>query len=476
MTINDAEIIVQLTAMLGTNAVLHEDEDIGRYIRDWAGNQLGRPLAIVRPRSTEEVSQVVRFCHEHGIASVPQGGHTGLVGGALPDDVRPELVISLERMNRIRSIDPLSFTMAVDSGCVLEEAKQAAAEQSCFFPLSLGAQGSCQIGGNIATNAGGVNVLRYGMMRQLVLGLEVVLPDGRIWNGMKGLHKDNRGYNLTQLFIGSEGTLGVVTGAVLKLFPLPEQSQTALLAVPSVEAAVKLYTLARRACSDLLSAFELIPRQCMELAFEASSQLSDPLDNEYSYYVLMELAAAGPVDLTTMLEHLLERGMEEEMVLDGVLASSSAQSAQLWQIRESMVEGQLMRGKHLRTDVSVPIASIAACVAEASEAMAAISTEAIVIAYGHIGDGNLHINVLPPTDQSDAALSELFHRLEEALFEVVDRFDGSISAEHGIGRTKQAAYLARSTDTEQQLFAGIKHVFDPQGLMSAGRILPPDQT
>lgn len=476
MTIGNAEIIARLTAMLGAGAVLHAEEDLGRYVRDWAGQRLGMPLAVARPRSTEEVARVVRFCHAHGIAAVPQGGHTGLVGGALPDDVRPELVISLERMNRIRAIDPLSFTMAVDGGCVLEEVKRAAAEQACFFPLALGAQGSCQIGGNVATNAGGVNVLRYGMMRQLVLGLEVVLADGRIWNGMTGLHKDNRGYDLAQLFIGSEGTLGIMTGAVLKLFPLPEQSQTALLAVPSVAAAVRLYTLARRACSDLLSAFELIPRRCMELAFGASPQLSDPLDGEYPYYVLMELAATGPLDLSAMLEHLLERGMEEEAVLDGVLASGSVQSAQLWQIRESMVEGQLLHGEHLRTDVSVPIAAIAACVAEASAAVAAISADATVIAYGHIGDGNLHINVLPPPGLQGSALSALFHRLEEAIFAVVDRFDGSISAEHGIGRTKQTAYLARSTDVERQLLAGIKRVFDPQGLMSGGRILPLEQS
>ncbi|MCH4562115.1 FAD-binding oxidoreductase [Halomonas sp. EGI 63088] len=466
------EIIEHLTAMLGASGVLHESGDCERYRRDWAGHELGAPLAVVRPKNTEEVAQVVGFCHEHRVCMVPQGGHTGLVKGALPDSRYPEVVISLERMTRIRHIDPLNFSMAVDSGCILEQVKRVAEEHDCFFPLSLGAQGSCQIGGNIATNAGGVNVLRYGMMRELVLGMEVVLPNGEIWNGMQALHKDNRGYNLQQLFLGSEGTLGIVTGAVLKLSPRPEQSQTALLALPSVEAAVRLYAQARRACSDLLSAFELIPRQCMELAFEASPQLSDPLDTAYPHYVLLELDATGPVDLAGMLEHLLEASMESEVVLDGVLASSGQQADQLWLIRESMVEGQLLRGEHLRTDVSVPISAISRCVEQATAAVSAIEPKATTIAYGHIGDGNLHINVLPPADMAKDQLSHLLGRLETAIFEVVDRCDGSISAEHGIGRSKQEALLARSSETELKLLAGIKAVFDPHHLMGAGRILP----
>ncbi len=448
------DIVECLSAMLGAGGVLHESSDCERYRRDWAGQELGAPLAVVRPRNTDEVARVVGFCHEHRVRMVPQGGHTGLVKAALPDSRCPEVVISLERMTRIRHIDPLNFSMALDSGCILEEVKRVAEEHDCFFPLSLGAQGSCQIGGNIATNAGGVNVLRYGMMRELVLGMEVVLPNGEIWNGMEALHKDNRGYNLQQLFIGSEGTLGIVTGAVLKLSPRPEQSQTALLALPTVEAAVQLYAQARRACSDLLSAFELIPRQCLELAFEAAPQLSDPLDEAYPYYVLLELAATGPVDLPGMLEGLLEAGMENEVVLDGVLASSMAQADQLWLIRESMVEGQLLRGEHLRTDVSVPISAIAECVEQASEVVATLSPESLVMAYGHIGDGNLHINVLPPAETPAEALPALFEQLEGAIFTVVDGFDGSISAEHGIGRSKQAAYLARLTATERRLLAG----------------------
>lgn len=469
---SETDFISALIDLLGPNGMLREVADMPRYTRDWAGHELGQPLAVARPASTEEVAAVVKLCHEHGVAMVPQGGHTGLVGSAFPGLDGRELVISLERLNRIRDVDPINFSMTVDAGCILEEVKRAAEEHDCDFPLSLGAQGSCQIGGNIATNAGGLNVLRYGMMRQLVLGLEVVLPDGRIWNGLHSLHKDNRGYSLQQLLLGSEGTLGIVTGAVLKLSPRPDQTATALIGLPSVEAVISLYGLARRGCSDLLSAFELIPRRCLELAMIASQRLSDPMDDAYPWYVLMEVTATGPVDLQAMIEDLLERGMEQDLVLDGVLASSGAQAEHLWQFRESMLEGQRMQGEHLRTDVSVPISSIAAFFARAQAAVAEASPDSEVIAYGHVGDGNLHFNILPPHSLSDDEKSALLHELETRVFEVLDDFHGSISAEHGIGRVKQDAYLQRLSPVERELLGGIKAVFDPKGLMSSGRILP----
>lgn len=472
MNASKADVINELTALLGERGVLDDPQDLERYTTDWGGDRLGTPLAVVRPRSTEEVAAVVRFCHERRIAMAPQGGHTGLVGGALPDMDRPELIISLERQRRIRQLDPLGFTMTVDAGCILEEVKRAAEAEDCYFPLALGAQGSCQIGGNIATNAGGVNVLRYGMMRELVLGLEVVLPDGRIWDGLKALRKDNRGYRLQQLFIGSEGTLGIVTGAVLKLLPRPQRSLTALLAVASVDAAVQLYGRARRECSDLLSAFELIPRLGMELAFEAASQLTDPLAARYPYYVLLELSSSGPVELDGLFERFLEQGMHSGLLLDGAMAANVAQAQRFWLIREAMVEGQRMRGEHLRTDVSVPISHIAQFVEQASAAVAETSPQATVLVYGHVGDGNLHFNILPPTDLAAEEASCLLQLLEGIIFAEVDRFDGSISAEHGIGRAKQEAYLARITETELSLLAGIKQLFDPLVLMNAGRIIP----
>lgn len=462
----------ELTILLGERGLLREPDAMARYVSDWAGDTLGMPLAVARPADTTEVAEVVRRCYAQGVAMTPQGGHSGLVAGALPAASGQELVISLERLNNVRTIDPTNFTITVDAGCILENVKLAAAEHDCDFPLSLGAQGSCQIGGNIATNAGGLNVLRYGMMRELVLGLEVVLPDGRVLDSLNALHKDNRGYDLQQLFLGSEGTLGIVTGAVLKLSPRPTQNRTALLGLPCVQSVIDLYGLARRDCCDLLTAFELIPRHCIELAIEATPELRDPLERAYPWYVLMEVAATGPVDLAAMLEQLLETGMERELVLDGALAASDTQSAQLWQFRESMLEGQRRRGEHLRTDISVPISAIADFVARASEVVMGASPECEILAYGHVGDGNLHFNILPPTTLADADKKAHLHALEEQLFAVLDEFQGSISAEHGIGRTKQAAYLSRLSPIERELMDGVKTLFDPKGLMNPGRILP----
>lgn len=464
----------ELTSLLGERGLLREPDAMARYVSDWAGDTLGMPLAVARPADTTEVAEVVRRCYAHGITMTPQGGHSGLVAGALPAASGKELVISLERLNSVRAIDPINFTITVDAGCILENVKLAAFEHDCEFPLSLGAQGSCQIGGNIATNAGGLNVLRYGMMRELVLGLEVVLPDGRVLDSLNALHKDNRGYDLQQLFLGSEGTLGIVTGAVLKLSPRLTQNRTALLGLPSVQAVIDLYGLARRDCCDLLTAFELIPRRCIELAIEATPELRDPLESAYPWYVLMEVAATGPVDLGAMLEQLLETGMERELVLDGALASSASQSAQLWQFRESMLEGQRRRGEHLRTDISIPISAIPDFVTRASDVIMNASPECEIIAYGHVGDGNLHFNILPPIALPNADKKAHLHALEEQLFDVLDEFHGSINAEHGIGRTKQAAYLARLSPIERELISGVKNLFDPKGLMNPGRILPSD--
>ncbi|MCG6539004.1 FAD-binding oxidoreductase [Pseudomonas sp. KSR10] len=473
MKISRQQMLEGLVSILGEAGVMRDAQDFQRYVSDWSGSHLGTPLGVVRPADTAQVAAVVRFCAQHGIPMSPQGGHTGLVGGALPDRTRPELVISLERLNRVRQLDPIGFTMTVDAGCVLEQVKQAAEAADCYFPLALGAQGSCQIGGNIATNAGGVNVLRYGMMRELVLGLEVVLPDGRVWESMNALRKDNRGYNLQQLFIGSEGTLGIVTGAVLKLSPRPQRTLTAWLAVASAADAVLLYTRARRECCELLSAFELVPRIGMELAFEAIPLLSDPLSEPHPFYVLLELSVSGPLDLRGLFDGFLERAMSDGLVHDGALASSGEQARRLWLIREGMVEGQRLRGEHLRTDVSVPISSIAAFVEQASQAVAEISPQATTLVYGHIGDGNLHFNILPPLGLDNEAVSALLLHIEDVIFAVLDRFNGSISAEHGIGRIKQQAYLSRMAPEDVQLLNGLKALFDPMDLMNAGRIVLP---
>lgn len=465
-------LIADLAALLDAGGLITASADMERYRSDWPGYRGAQPLAVVRPATTQQVADVVSYCHRHDVPLVPQGGHSGLVGGALPDADTPELVLSLERLASIREIDPINFTMSVDAGCVLQSVKDAAEEADCDFPLSLGAQGSCQIGGNISTNAGGLNVLRYGMMRHLVLGLEVVLPDGRIYNGMKALHKNNTGYDLKQLFIGAEGTLGIVTGAVLKLFPRPQVSRSALLACPDIDAVLGLYALARRSCCDLLTAFELVPRTCLELALEAAPDLCDPLETPAPVYVLMEVAASGSIDLAPLIETLFEHGMEKGFLSDGVLATSETQAQNLWRIREAMLEGQRNRGQHLRTDVALPISSLSAFHQRASREIEAHAPGVTIIAYGHIGDGNLHFNILPPEELADEERASLLHELEEILFEIVTDFEGSISAEHGIGRFKQAAFLERLSEPEFELMRGLKHLLDPRCLLSPGRILP----
>ena len=461
--------IAALAAAMPADTLLTDADAMERYSRDWSGDHYGRPLAVARPRSAEELSQLMKYCHEQQIHVVPQGGLTGLVGAAVPSYPGGEVVVSLERMNKVRSVNPIDFAMVVEAGCILEEAKRHAEAADCILPITFGAQGTCRIGGNVSTNAGGFNVLRYGMTRDLVLGLEVVLAEGRIWNGLRTLRKDNRGYDLKQLFIGSEGTLGIVTAVALKVFPKPEQVETALVGLESVEAAMQLYARARRQCSDLLTAFELILRGGIEIAINSRDDLPDPLSEAYPVYVLIEASAAGRVDLRALLEGFLADA--SDLVLDGVIASSKAQGDRLWLLREMMVEAQGRGGRYLRTDVSVPISSLAAFVSDTLDALAQKNPEAIAVTYGHVGDGNIHLNIVPPVGMPADRFDELFHATEEVIFDVVDKHGGSISAEHGIGRVKQAAFLKRADPLTLELSRRIKDAFDPKHLLSEGRIL-----
>ena len=462
--------LAALCAAMPADMLLSDDAGLERFSRDWSGDHYGRPLSVARPRSTEELSLLMSFCREQQIHVVPQGGLTGLVGAAVASYPGGEVVVSLERMNRVRSVNPIDFAMVVEAGCILEDAKRQAEAADCILPITFGAQGSCRIGGNVATNAGGFNVLRYGMTRDLVLGLEVVLSDGRVWNGLRTLRKDNRGYDLKQLFIGSEGTLGIVTAAALKIFPKPTQVETALVGLASVEAAMRLYARARRECSDLLTAFELILRGGIEIAVNAREDLSDPLSEAYPVYVLIEVSAGGRVDLRALLEGFL--GDASDLVLDGVIAASRAQADRLWLLREMMVEAQGRGGRYLRTDVSVAISSLADFVADALDALARTHPEVIAVTYGHVGDGNIHLNVVPPVDMPPAGFDDLFHAAEKVIFDVVDRHGGSISAEHGIGRLKQAAFVKRADPLTLEISRRIKDAFDPEHLLSEGRILP----
>jgi FAD/FMN-containing dehydrogenase len=467
-----SQAVAALRENFADDLYLTDPDLTASYARDRTKAYEGVPLAVARPRSAEEAAAVMARCAQLKLGVVPQGGLTGLVGAAVSDPARPEVVMRLDRMSAVRSVDPVGYAMVVEAGCVLETAKQAADARDCLLPITFGSQGSCRIGGNVSTNAGGFNVLRYGMTRDLVLGLEVVLPDGRIWNGLRTLRKDNRGYDLKQLFIGAEGTLGVVTAAALKIFPKPTQVQTALVGLQSADDAMSLYARARRSCSDLLSAFEIILRDGLDLAFADRPALVDPLSQVCPVYVLMELSAGGAVDLPHILETCLEDA--GELIVDGVIASSRAQADKLWFLREAIVEAQSRSGPYYRTDVSVAISSIPAFLEATLAELARSLPEGRPITYGHVGDGNLHLNIVPPPHWSIEQRRELFGRAEALIFTCVDRFHGSISAEHGIGRSKKKAFLERVDPVTLSLFRDLKKALDPDNLLSRGRIFDAD--
>ncbi|MCJ8140047.1 FAD-binding oxidoreductase [Falsirhodobacter halotolerans] len=461
-------LATRLTILLGDDLVL-TGAGIAPYCRDWHGDVQSDAVAVLRPRSTAEVAACMRAAAALGLGVVPQGGNTGLVMGAIPDAPAAQVVLSLERMTRIRALDRDDFSAVVEAGAVLEEVKTAAAAAGLFFPLSLGAQGSCRIGGNVATNAGGVNVLRYGMMRDLVLGLEVVLPDGQVFDGLSRLRKDNRGIDLKQLFIGAEGTLGVVTAVSLKLLPAPEQVATALVALPRLEDVMTLYRRARRDCCDLMSAFEFMPPLAMDLAREAMPDLPIPMTG-HAAYALIEIAGSGLVDAGGLMERFLEGAFEDGLALDGVIAQSGTQAANLWAIREGMNLGQAARGRHLRTDISVPLSRLADFVAEAEAAVLAALPGSLCVSYGHVGDGNVHLNVLP--DPSSPAEPQIL-AAKKIVNAVLDRYAGSISAEHGIGRLKREEFEARLPEVNRRLLAAVRQAIDPHGTMNPGCQLTP---
>lgn len=455
-----------LCAALGSDMatdILLSGPDIDAYCRDWHGDVQTGAIAVLRPRDREQVAACLRAAARLGLGVVPQGGRTGLALGAVPDAPAKQLVLSLERMNRIRRIDAYDFTAEVEAGAVLQTIKDQLAEAGLFFPLALGAQGSCQLGGNLSTNAGGVNVLRYGMTRDLVLGLEVVLPDGQMLDLLSRLRKDNRGIDLKQLFIGAEGTLGVITAATLKLCPLPEQNVTALLALDRLEDAITLFRHARRQCCDLLSAFEFMPPLAFTLAREAMPDLPTAMDETAPAYVLMELSGSGLVDVARLMERFVELAFVEGLVRDGVVAQSQAQAKTLWRVRDGMNDGQANRGRHLRTDLSVPLSAMADFVAEAEAAVTAALPGVVCVSYGHVGDGNVHLNVLPAVGR-DA--EEQIAQAKKVIHDVLYRFGGSISAEHGIGRLKRDDFEKELPQPKRAILESIKRAIDPGLVMN----------
>ncbi|WP_296744588.1 FAD-binding oxidoreductase [Mesorhizobium sp.] len=468
------DILSALEAAVGRNGLVADPAGMAKYLGDWAGDYRGGALAVLRPGSVGEVQALMRLCNELGLGVIPQGGNTGLVSGAIDSSGAGLVVVSLERLNSIRRIDAGNFTLQADAGCVLQAIKDASEARDCLFPLALGAQGSCQIGGNAASNAGGVNVLRYGMARDLILGLEVVLADGELWNGFSGLRKNNSGYDLKQLFIGSEGTLGIITGVEVKLFPKPAQIETAYLGLPSFETAIQLFNWARRACSDLISAFEIIGAECIELARLIDPNMPGPV--EAPVHVLMELSSGPGIDLNALLAGFLAEAMKAGLVSDAVLASSNAQARAFWTIREGLVEGQAKRGYHVRTDLSVRISDIPALIEHARDLVATEHPGWIPLAYGHAGDGNIHFNVLPPLELGESEARALGVEVTAGLYQIAVGLGGSISAEHGIGRSRRREFWAGLSPTHRRMTMALKAALDPKGLMNPGCLLPSTET
>ncbi|HEX7220394.1 MAG TPA: FAD-binding oxidoreductase [Burkholderiales bacterium] len=442
--------------IVGAANVLTAPADTKPYFTDWRRQYSAPGECVVRPASTLEVSKVVALCAAEGIAVVPQGGNTGLVGGSVPTGARREIVLALGRMNRIRALDALNDTVTVEAGCVLAALQDAADQAGRLFPLSLAAEGSCQIGGNLSTNAGGVNVLRYGNAREQVLGLEVVLPDGRIWDGLRGLRKDNTGYDLKQIFLGAEGTLGVITAAVLRLYPKPAASATAWIAVRSPRDAVELLAALRERLGERISAFELVSRACLEAVLRHARDLKDPLPAPHPWYVLAQLADSGA---TAELE---ERAAEALGGREAVLAQSGEQARSLWRIRETIPEAQFANVKH---DISLPISRIPDFVERAGRALREAYPGTEIYCFGHVGDGNLHYNVGPQRLLEERA------SVSRVVYDEVERLRGSISAEHGLGQLKREEIRAHKPALELELMRRLKSALDPHGLMNPGKVL-----
>ena len=470
-----ASILARIGSIVGPQGLITDPRDLEPYLADWRGFYRGAALAVVRPAGTDQVAAVVEICAETGTAIVPQGGNTGMSGAATPPAAGGGIVLQLGRMNRILGLDALNNTVTVEAGCILANIQQAARDAGRLFPLSLGAEGSCQIGGNLATNAGGINVLRYGNARDLTLGLRVVLPDGRVWDGLRGLRKDNTGYDLKQLFIGSEGTLGIITAAVLKLFPLPRTTVTALIAAAAPAAAVELLSLLREECGDRISAFEIISRRCVELVLAHIPGTREPLARAHPWYVLAELAEAGAGGpLQSEFERAMERAGERGLALDAAIAASGAQRGALWRIRETIPEASRAEGLLYRHDVSIPVSRIPEFIAEAGVALESAYPGARVICFGHLGDGNLHYNCFVPGRSRDDAAALAATDVNRTVLDVVQRFGGSFSAEHGIGQAKRGELARYKGPLELEMMRVLKHGFDPRNIMNPGKVLPDD--
>ncbi len=467
------DMLDELRGIVGGTGLLTDPADTAAYVEDWRRLYHGRTPAVVRPADTSQLAAVVRLCARDGIAIVPQGGNTSMVGGATPNDSGGELVLSLARLNRLRDVDSVDLTMTVEAGITLKAAQTAAVDAGCLLPLSISSEGSAQIGGVLATNAGGNNTLRYGNARDLVLGLEVVLPDGQVWNGLRRLRKDNTGYCLRQLFVGSEGTLGIITAAVLKLAPRPRELAVALCAVDGPEAALDLFTRFQAHEPGGMQAFEYMSGTGVQFVLRHIPGATLPLAQPASAYVLVELATPRPDGgMRAALEQVLEAALEEGIVSDAAIAESEAQKGAIWRLREEHSEAQKREGASVKNDVSVPVSKVPAFIRAATEACERLIPGVRVVPFGHVGDGNIHFNLEQPEGSDAAWFLAQDHAVMDAVNEVVRRFDGSFSAEHGVGRLKPYMMPDWRGGAELDLMRRIKAAIDPHGIMNPGKILP----
>ena len=467
-----ADFLQRCREIAGPNYVLTAPADCAPYLTDWRGRFTGRALAVLRPFDPGQVALLVRACADERVALVPQGGNTGLVLGGVPDASGNAVVLSLARLNKIRALDPLNRTITVDAGCILHNIQQAALEQNCLFPLSLAAEGSCTIGGNLSTNAGGTAVLRYGNARELCLGLEVVTPHGQLWSSLRGLRKDNTGYDLRDLFIGAEGTLGVITGAVLKLFPQPKASITALVALAKPRDALALLSLMQDHCGASLTGFELISDVCMRLVATHFPHLPTPFLKRHPQYVLLEVSSSeSEPHAVGLIEQALNVAVERDLADDAVLATSSAQSRALWHLREHIPLAQAAAGKNIKHDISLPISSIADFIDRTDAQLQQAFPSCQVVCFGHLGDGNLHYNVAPPEGQPHDAFLANQGAISRIVHDSVEACSGSISAEHGIGALKRDDLARYKSTVEMEMMRAIKNALDPLGIMNPGKVL-----
>jgi len=470
----DPGLLERLKAAAGPSGWIDDTVAIDPFVTDQRGLFRGKTPLVLLPRSVDAVAKIVTICHDTTTPLVPQGGNTSLVGGSVPFEEGGEILLSLSKLNRIRSISAANNSMSVDAGCVLANIQVAAQEVDRLFPLSLAAEGSCQIGGNLSTNAGGTSVLRYGNARDLVLGLEIVLPTGEIWDGMRTLRKDNTGYALKHLFIGAEGTLGIITGAALRLFPRPTDITTAFVAVPSVAAAISLLSEIQAVTGEQTSAFELISRFALELVLEHIPETRDPVQTRAEWYVLVEVSAPDRAAGTRIIvEKTIARAIERGRAVDATIALSEGQAAAFWKIRETIPDAQTREGSSIKHDVAVPIDAFAELVERGTAAVLDEAPGARPCIFGHLGDGNAHFNITQPAEMEPTDFLDRWSDVNRRVHDIAHALGGSISAEHGLGRLKRDEVLRYKSDVEMELMRSVKRALDPQNIMNPGKVVSP---